>query len=578
MSALPQTTDTRALPAPVAGTPGNTALREAERLRLAWKADQLAALGNYKLHLPLLLLVAGAAATVIGSSPTVRLAGVLAGVLALALLWRGRAQHSVIVKPPSDIRTLRRQAATEAKVAQRLDKLTGHGWVVRHDVKPSNWPGAWNLDHVLIGPGGVVLVCAARDVLSPHDELAAANVGLDRQGVGPVHRVLIATGRTGGISHTWAGEDGSQGIPVTSLSRAVSWMQALPPVIPESQVQTLAARALTALGTDDATAVASPVPTLTPTPTSETGSQWDTLLATPTAPEPEAVPAPTIDLPRVQAALDKLDARAGLEHIAEQVRVFASRAMIDQERHAEGLQTVPFETHMIFAGESGTGKTTTAETWGEVLAALGRLPSGHVVKANRAKLVGKWEGHTTDMVAAIVEKALGGVLFIDEAYSLTERKANGGTDPFGSEAIELLLELMETHRDNLCVIAAGYEDEMARFLKSNPGLPSRFSKSRTIHFPTFSADQLIRIADQVTAENAYTLTPDARTMLHTRLSTVVQHPPKGWGNARTVRQILDESISAQAARLSTMSARTRDDLQRLTAQDVATALAKALSA
>lgn len=571
MSAVTQTTDTQALPAPVAGTPGHSAEAEAERLRVAWKHDQRAALTSRKLHGTLALLVIGIIAAVAGPSATLRLAGILVGLVAVALFWRSRTQHAVIIKPPTFIRALKSQSATEHKVAKRLDVLAQHGWIVRHDVRPGGWSGHHNVDHLLVGPGGVVVVSATRDALSVPPEFGPATASLIAR-VKPVFSVIVATGRTGGIKQIPAGADGSQSVPVTTLARVVSWVQSLPPVIPEADVPALADSALAALGTGQ---TATPAATAA-TPQNGHDGPWEALLATPTAPEPETTPAPSIDRPRLEAALNRIDGMPGLEHVAEQVRQFARRVMIDIDRHAQGLPTEPFEAHMIFTGPPGTGKTEIAEVVIEILAALKRLPSGHMVKANRAKLVGKFEGHTTDATRAVVEEAMGGGLFLDEAYSLTQRKANGGSDPFGSEAIEYLLEAMENNRDKLCVIAAGYADDMEQFLDSNPGLRSRFSK--TITFEHYGPDTLLRIADKMTADRGYALDADARTLLYARLVSVCAHPPKGWANARSVRRLLDEAVEAQSGRLFSMPERSREDLQRLTAQDVTTAIAKVLDA
>jgi SpoVK/Ycf46/Vps4 family AAA+-type ATPase len=199
---------------------------------------------------------------------------------------------------------------------------------------------------------------------------------------------------------------------------------------------------------------------------------------------------------------------------------------------------------MVFVGPPGTGKTTIARLLGSIFRALGLLSKGHLTEVDRAELVAGYVGQTAIKTDAVVKDALGGVLFIDEAYSLAPE--DSGSD-FGDEAIETLLKLMEDHRDDLVVIAAGYRDRMESFIESNPGLRSRFT--RFIDFPDYSPDELTAIFTQMAEEDAYTLGPGALEAVKAILVKEYESRNENFGNARLVRNLFERSLTAQANRI-----------------------------
>jgi SpoVK/Ycf46/Vps4 family AAA+-type ATPase len=288
----------------------------------------------------------------------------------------------------------------------------------------------------------------------------------------------------------------------------------------------------------------------------------------PPAPQREAEEAVDMNDPeRLNRVLGELDDMPGMEAVGAQVRSMARRLQIDQQRQESGLATSPIGVHAVFAGPPGTGKTTVARVWGRVLAALGRLPSGHVVETDRSGLVAEYVGQTAQRTKEKVDEALGGVLFIDEAYALS----NDYSQDFGHEAITTLLARMENERERLCVIVAGYENEMEGFLEANPGLGSRFD--RRVNFPHYSADDLVEIVDRMATGLDYRLEDQAREALLVRLHQLVASPPRHWANARSVRQLLDDAISDQSDRLAADDLQhDRAALQTITADDVGAAI------
>lgn len=256
--------------------------------------------------------------------------------------------------------------------------------------------------------------------------------------------------------------------------------------------------------------------------------------------------------------LEDLNRLVGLHDIKQVVRDIRAFVGIQSLRDEAGLVRNQQTFHMIFSGAPGTGKTTVARIMGRLFKALDVLPKGHLVEAERADLVGEYIGHTAQKTREVIKRALGGVLFIDEAYSL----ARGGEKDFGKEAIDTLVAATENYRDDLLVILAGYPDEMAWFLSTNPGLLSRFPLR--LEFQDYSAHDLVQIARRMVRERDYALAPDAEAGLLHLLADNEGYWHKNAGNARMVRNLLEHAIRRQAVRLTTRQMPlTRHDLMTL---------------
>ncbi len=269
------------------------------------------------------------------------------------------------------------------------------------------------------------------------------------------------------------------------------------------------------------------------------------------------------------AVLAELDSLIGLGKVKELVHELQAWIQVQRRRREAGLKAEPMVLHMIFKGNPGTGKTTVARIIGRLFKALGILEKGHVVEVERADLVGEYIGHTAQKVREQVKRALGGILFVDEAYSL----ARGGEKDFGREAIDALVKAMEDHRHSLVLILAGYRDEMEWFLCHNPGLRSRFPIH--IDFVDYTADELLRIADHMARERDYCLTPAARAELARALRRPDNARARQSGNARLIRNVVEKAIRQQAVRVVRNRVFRREDLMLLTADDLAAALAGA---
>jgi Holliday junction resolvasome RuvABC ATP-dependent DNA helicase subunit len=266
--------------------------------------------------------------------------------------------------------------------------------------------------------------------------------------------------------------------------------------------------------------------------------------------------------------LAELDSLIGLAGVKTEVTGLINLIRMAQRREQLGLPMPPMSRHLVFAGPPGTGKTTVARLYGAVLAELGVLSQGHLVEVARADLVGQYVGSTAIKTTEVVTKALGGVLFIDEAYTLTAQSGGSGPD-FGQEAVDTLMKMMEDHRDELVVIVAGYSGRMERFLASNPGLASRFT--RTIEFPNYSVDELVVITTALCRKHYYELTDDGLAALRSYFERVPRTDT--FGNGRVARKLFESMVNNQASRLAMRPPAKDSELNRLTAEDLAAELA-----
>lgn len=265
--------------------------------------------------------------------------------------------------------------------------------------------------------------------------------------------------------------------------------------------------------------------------------------------------------------LDHLDRELiGLAPVKRRIREIASFLVISKARAQMGIEAQTPSLHMCFTGNPGTGKTTVAMRMADILLRLGYVRKGHVVSVTRDDLVGQYIGHTAPKTKEVLKKAMGGVLFIDEAYYLYRPE---NERDYGQEAIEILLQVMENHRDDLVVILAGYKDRMDTFFKSNPGMSSRIAHH--IDFPDYTDNELLQIAQKMAAEMHYLLDAGALSAMQEYIGLRKAQPH--FANARSIRNALDRARLRQANRIFEVAAQpgrqaTRDDLSQISAEDI----------
>ncbi|QDT06103.1 Stage V sporulation protein K [Rubripirellula lacrimiformis] len=266
---------------------------------------------------------------------------------------------------------------------------------------------------------------------------------------------------------------------------------------------------------------------------------------------------------QLRAAMVELTLLVGLGGVKSRVKSYTNFLRLQQQRRDKGLSTMPISLHMTFVGNPGTGKTTVARIVGQILGALGTLSTGHVVETDRSGLVADYAGQTATKTNKLCDSARGGVLFIDEAYSLLDKS---GDDAYGREAIQTLLKRMEDDRDNLAVILAGYGNEMDQMIRSNPGLASRINTK--VEFEDYSPIEMSRIFETMSRDNDYELPADARHRLMVGLDHLYAKRDEHFGNGRLVRNAFEDSVRRLADRIADVTDLSDDLLTTLKAEDI----------
>ena len=266
--------------------------------------------------------------------------------------------------------------------------------------------------------------------------------------------------------------------------------------------------------------------------------------------------------PNFDELMEQLDSLVGLDTVKKEVKNLINLVKVRKLRQENDLPVPPMSFHMVFLGNPGTGKTTVARLISGLYAAIGVLSKGQLIEVDRSGLVAGYVGQTALKTQEVIQSALGGVLFIDEAYSL----ASGGENDFGREAIETLLKAMEDHRDDLVVIVAGYTGPMEKFIHSNPGLESRFN--RYFFFPDYDGNQLTEIFRIQCKKNSYTLTPEADEAALKMFTRLYEERDENFGNGRDVRNCFEDMVVRQSNRVAALESPSKEDLITVKPEDL----------